>query len=575
MSDATRSEAADAFLRTRQDDAFPVLPEAAIERMRRYGAVRRFKSGETLFEIGKPTPGMFVLLSGGVKISTRDGHHRPIDITTYTQRGHFTGEVGQLAGRPGFVDGTALGDTETLLIAPDRLRALLVDEALVGETIMRALIVRRVGLIKRGAGGPTILGSETSADVVRLTNFLRRAGYPYEVLDPTTDHEAEACLVSIHAERVERELPIVLCPDGTILYNPANEDLGKCLGMIVTGGEDGIYDVVVVGSGPAGLSTAVYAASEGLSVLVIDASAFGGQAGASMRIENYFGFPTGIEGMALCARGFNQAVKFGAQTMIPMRVTRLDCERTSPGDPIRVDIADGRKLRARTVVIATGASYKRLALDNLHDFEGRGVSFWASPIEAKLCLGREVVLVGGGNSAGQAAVFLAAHAAKVWMMVRAGGLEATMSKYLIDRIRSTPNIELLTRTEITKLEGGPEGLEHVTWLDRNTGESERCPVRNLFLFVGADPATGWLRSCPVELDAKGFVCTQPGSLQTNVEGVFAVGDVRAGSTKRVGASIGEGANAVAQIHAYLARIGAVVAPATSATPAAPIARAAS
>ena len=575
MSDifATQSEAADAFLRTRHDDAFPLLSEAAIERLRRYGAISRFKSGEKLFEIGKASPGMFVLLSGGMKISTRDGHHRPVDIITHTERGQFSGEVGQLAGRPAFVDGMALGDVETLFIPADRLRALLVDEAKIGETIMRAFIVRRVGLITRGGGGPTILGSDVSPDVVRLTNFLRRAGYPYEVLDPSTDREAEACMISLHAERVERQLPIVVCPDGTILYNPTNDELGKCLGMIVVGGEDSVFDVIVVGSGPAGLSTAVYAASEGLSVLVIDAAAFGGQAGASMRIENYFGFPTGIEGMKLCARGFNQALKFGAQAMIPMRVTKLDCERTVRGEPIRVDIADGRTLRARTVVIATGAAYKRPDLENLHEFEGRGVSFWASPIEGKLCRGREVVLVGGGNSAGQAAVFLSEHAEKVWMMVRADGLAATMSKYLIDRIRSTPNIELLTRTEVTKLEGGPNGLEYVSWRNRDTGESDRCEVRNLFLFVGADPATGWLRSCPVELDAKGFVKTTPGALDTSVEGVFAVGDVRSGSTKRVGASIGEGANVVAQIHAYLATL--PVAAVTSATPAAPIAQAAS
>ena len=550
----TPNEKANQTLDRRREDAFPVLSEIEIERLRRYGAPQRYKPGAVLFEIGKPGPGMFVLLQGGVEIVTRDGHHEEVPIVTHTQRGHFLGELGQLAGRPAFVEGRAMGEVETLLVPPDRLRALLVDEAQIGEKIMRAFIVRRVALIERGAGGPTIIGAADSPDVIRLTNFLRRAGYPYEVLDPSSDAVAEQCLVSLHAQRVERETPIVACPDGSILYNPGEDLLGKCLGMIGIIGDDSVFDVLIVGSGPAGLSTAVYAASEGLSVLVIDANAFGGQAGASMRIENYFGFPTGIEGMKLCARGFNQAVKFGAQTMIPMRVTKLDCERTTPGEPIRADIADGRRLLARTVVIATGASYKRLALDNLHEFEGRGVSFWASPIEAKLCSGREVVLVGGGNSAGQAAVFLAAHAEKVWMMVRSEGLAATMSRYLIDRIRATPNIELLARTEITKLEGGPAGLEQVTWRNRDSGEGMTCPVRNLFLFVGADPATGWLRSCPVELDAKGFVKTAPGALHTNVEGVFAVGDVRAGSTKRVGASIGEGANVVAQIHAYLARV---------------------
>jgi thioredoxin reductase (NADPH) len=419
-----------------------------------------------------------------------------------------------------------------------------------GEKIMRALIVRRVALIERGAGGPVIIGSGHSPDVIRLTNFLRRSGFPYEVLDPSTDKEAEVCVLSLEAEK---GLPIVACPDGSILHNPSEEELGKCLGMLEVGGGDGIYDVIIVGSGPAGLSTAVYAASEGLTVLVIDANAFGGQAGASMRIENYFGFPTGIEGMKLCARGFNQAMKFGAQAMIPMRVTKLDCERASPSDPMSVHIADGRRLQARTVVIATGASYKHPDIGNLRDFEGRGVAYWASPIEAKLCADQEVVLVGGGNSAGQAAVFLAGHASKVWMMVRSEGLAASMSRYLIDRIEGTPNIELLTRTEVVKLEG-KDNLEFVTWRNRDTREEMRCEVKNLFLFVGADPATAWLRSCPVELDAKGFVKTAPGGLGTSVEGVFAVGDVRAGSTKRVGASIGEGANAVAQIHAYLATV---------------------
>jgi thioredoxin reductase (NADPH) len=272
-----------------------------------------------------------------------------------------------------------------------------------------------------------------------------------------------------------------------------------------------------------------------------------------MRIENYFGFPTGIEGLKLCARGFNQAMKFGAEAMIPIRVTKLDCERASPGDPMRIQIADGRKLRARAVVIATGASYKHPDIGNLRNFEGRGVAYWASPIEAKLCANQEVVLVGGGNSAGQAAVFLSGHASKVWMMVRSGGLAASMSRYLINRIESTPNIKLLTRTEVVKLEGG-DSLEFVTWRNRDTGAEERCEVRNLFLFVGADPATGWLHDCPVELDDKGFVKTQPGNLQTSVEGVFAAGDVRSGSVKRCGAAIGEGANVVAQIHAYLARV---------------------
>jgi thioredoxin reductase (NADPH) len=328
--------------------------------------------------------------------------------------------------------------------------------------------------------------------------------------------------------------------------------------MTDIGDADTVYDVIIAGAGPAGLATAVYAASEGLSVLVIDARAFGGQAGASARIENYLGFPTGISGMALSGRAFNQAQKFGAQMLIPSEIRHLECERSGKDDPLRLALSDGRTMRSRTIVIATGARYRRPAIANLKAFEGRGVSYWASPIEAKMCAGEEVALVGGGNSAGQAAVFLSGHARKVWILVRGSGLADSMSKYLIDRIAATETIELLPRTEISALEGSREaGLTSVRWRNRDTGREESRPIRHVFLFVGADPATEWLADCGVTLDEKRFVKTGSSDarlapLETNVPGVFAVGDVRSGSVKRVGGAIGEGAAVVAQIHAYLA-----------------------
>jgi thioredoxin reductase (NADPH) len=331
--------------------------------------------------------------------------------------------------------------------------------------------------------------------------------------------------------------------------------------MVGTSGQQSLYDVAIVGSGPAGLSTAVYAASEGLSVVVLDLRAFGGQAGASARIENYFGFPTGISGQALAGRAFTQAQKFGAEMMIPVEVKTLDCKRADGAFGIELD--GGARLRARSVVVATGARYRRPVIENLSAFEGRGVWYWASPIEAKIAAGQEVIIVGGGNSAGQAAVFLSGHAAKVRVMVRGEGLAASMSRYLIDRIAAAPNIEVMMQTEIAALDGTSDaGLERVRWRDRRTGVETDGAIRNVFLFVGADPATGWLEGCGVNLDRSGFVMTGPQldnvrnravpALESSVPGVFAVGDVRSGSVKRVGGAIGEGAQVVASLHAYLA-----------------------
>jgi thioredoxin reductase (NADPH) len=352
----------------------------------------------------------------------------------------------------------------------------------------------------------------------------------------------------------------VITLDGTVMKNPTEVQLARALGMIKAPTTDLLFDVAVVGSGPAGLATAVYAGSEGLSIVCLDTRAFGGQAGASARIENYFGFPTGISGQALTARAFVQAQKFGTEMVIPGDVKSLDCSRRDGTFAITVN--DGVRLYARAIVIATGARYRRPKIERLEEFEGRGVWYWASPIEAKLCAGEEVILVGGGNSAGQAAVFLASHARHVRMMVRGDGLAASMSKYLIDRIADTPNIELMTNTEICALEGGEGGLERVRWCNRKRGEESESAIGNVFLFLGADPATGWLAGCGVEVDKTGFVVTGGhctggtplNPLRTSVPGVFAVGDVRSGSIKRVGAAIGEGAQVVAAIHGYLAAL---------------------
>lgn len=541
----------------RRAQMFPVLSEAEIARLRRYGSVRRYARGERPFVTGQPGPGMLVVLSGVIDVTWRDGHGHDVPLVEHGP-GNFSGEVGQLGAKPAFADGTARDEVEALLIAPAQLRAVLVGEAELGEKIMRAFILRRVGLIEAGAGGPVLIGDPASPDVIRLQDFLRRNSQPHLVFDPAVEEDARI-LVARENTRPE-DLPLVACPDGTLLRNPSEDQLAQCIGMVHAAEDETDYDVIVAGAGPAGLATAVYAASEGLSVLVVDARAPGGQAGASMRIENYLGFPTGISGMALAGRAYSQAQKFGARMMIPTHIESLQCDTGDEAVPLRLRLRGGRIVKGRVVVIATGARYRRPAIPSLEAFEGHGVSYWASPIEAKLCDGQEIALVGGGNSAGQAAVYLAGFAARVWMLVRAKGLAASMSKYLIDRLAGMPNVELLPRTEIVALDGTRDaGLMAVRWRDRDSGEERSRPIRHVFLFAGADPATEWLRDCDVALDQKGFVKTGgscdriEASLGTSLPGVFAVGDVRSGSTKRVGAAIGEGAAVVAQVHAYLAK----------------------
>ncbi|MBB5047983.1 thioredoxin reductase (NADPH) [Rhodopseudomonas rhenobacensis] len=556
-NDSLRETASRSAMHPRHEQTFPELTPAEIDRMRRFGEVRRYHDGDTLFETGKTGPGMFVILAGHVAITQRDGlgHVSPV---VEQGPGQFLGELGQLSNRFALVDGHAEGEVECLLIPPERLRALLVAEADLGERIMRALILRRVSLIQGGVGGPVLIGAANSGDVVRLQGFLTRNGYPHHLLDPAQDKDA-AELVARSAPQ-PADLPLVVTPDGSILRNPSEVEIARAMGMLAAVSPDKLYDVAIVGSGPAGLSTAVYAASEGLSVAVLDARAFGGQAGASARIENYLGFPTGISGLALTARAYNQAQKFGAEIMIPVSVKTLECGCEDGNFSLTLD--DGAPLRAKAIVVASGARYRRPQMTNLEKFEGRGVWYWASPIEARLCAAQEVILVGGGNSAGQAAVFLSAHASKVHMVIRGGGLGASMSRYLIERIESTPNIELLFNTEVVSIEGAPDAsLERAQLRSRLSGETSWMPIRNVFLFVGADPATGWLDGCGVALDRAGFVVTGATSaqhqrpvtlLETTVPGVFAVGDVRSGSVKRVGGAIGEGAQVVAALHGYLA-----------------------
>jgi thioredoxin reductase (NADPH) len=548
-------------LLSRRHQMFPLLTEAEIARMRRFGTLQHFRRGDRLFTSGQPSHGMFVVLKGTVAITQRDGLGHVVPIV-HQGPGQFLAEVGTLSGRPALVDGHADEDVEALLVRPGQLRALIIAEADLGERMVRALILRRVALIEAGASGPVLIGNPQSADVLRLRSFLRRNGQPHNVVDASQDVDAAALMEQYGAAPGE---PLVVCPDGAVLLNPDTDMLARCIGMVDTDEHPELFDVAVVGAGPAGLATAVYAASEGLHVVVLDCRAYGGQAGASARIENYLGFPTGISGQALAGRAFVQAQKFGAEMLIPAQVAAMDCSLAESAGELSIRLADGRRLKSRTVVIASGARYRRPAVPRLAEFEGRGVWYWASALEAKMCTGAEVALIGGGNSAGQAAVFLSQHAAKVHMLVRGPSLAASMSRYLIDRIDATPAIELLPYTELTQLHGDAEGgLEAVSWRDRRGGAESVHALRNVFLFVGAEPETAWLEGCGVNVDAHGFVLTGsaavadedsrrvPAALESSVPGVFAVGDVRSGSVKRVGGAIGEGAAAVAQIHQHLA-----------------------
>jgi thioredoxin reductase (NADPH) len=540
-------------LATRGHQIFPTLSSDDLQRVRRFGLPRRWEDGACVFRACVDSPGMVVVLQGHLVCSRTDALGKRVEVVDYGP-GQFSGEVAQLSGRPPLVDGTAVGELDALVLDAPAIRALLMAEAELGERLMRAFILRRVMLIGDHPGGPILIGPPAHAGLFELENFLSRNAYPYTRRDPAQDPEA-AQLVREHLHS-EADWPLVALPDGFVLRNPTLVELGRCLGTLPRIDRDKVYDVLVVGSGPSGLATAVYAASEGLSTMVLDARAYGGQAGASARIENFLGFPTGISGRALAGRSYVQALKFGVEVAIPAQARRLLCHER----PLKVELDDGTCLRANTVVLAAGARYHRPELPDLGRYEGRGVYYWASPVEAGLCRGQPVLLVGGGNSAGQAAVFLSAHASAVHLVVRRAGLEETMSSYLIERIAAAPNIRLHTRLDLAALEGGEDGLSKVHCRGIDDGKAVAFETRHMFLFVGADPNSDWLRECDIALDDKGFVLTGPDAgreqhgrgLETSVDGVFAVGDLRSGSTKRVAAAAGEGAVVVAQIHGYLA-----------------------
>jgi len=551
----------------RRDQMFPVLDGAQMETAMRFasGPARTFRPGEVVFEAGARHVPTWLVLEGGIEVVLRDGLGREKPIVV-ERAGQFSGDVSQLSDRGVLATGRAgpEGCTAMPVDAP-HLRALIVGAAELGEIVVRALILRRVGLLEEEGAGAVLVGRPGTPDFVRLQEFLARNGYPNTVVD-ASERAAEGRVLVERLGVLADDLPLIICPSGTVLKRPTNAEAGASLGITPELDPEKVYDVAIVGAGPAGLAAAVYAASEGLSVLVLDQHAIGGQAGASSRIENYLGFPTGISGWALAGRAFIQAQKFGAELGIPLEVAHVACDEADrqQGCPLRLTLTSGAAVRARTMVIASGARYRRPDIPDLATFEGAGVSYWASPVEAKLCEGEEVGLVGGGNSAGQAAVFLSPRVQRLHIFIRGEGLQASMSQYLIERIAGLPNVKLHAHTEVARLEGDrTRGVTAVVFRDNATGATRTCHMRHLFLFIGAEPNAGWLNGC-VELDRHGFVVTggalgapaagtRPAlSFETSRRGIFAIGDVRAGSTKRVAAAVGEGAAVVAEIHAYLA-----------------------
>jgi thioredoxin reductase (NADPH) len=547
-------------LSDRSAQRFPRLRQEQLEVVRRFANAepRRFSPRESIFQVGERGVPAWFLLEGSAEVFGRDGLDQEISLQQI-ESGHFTGELHQLTERPTLAG--ALAGAEGCVALPvtaDRLRALIVGSAELGELIMRALILRRVGLLERGVG-PVLLGRAGSADLLRLQAFLTRNAYPHLVLDCASERGRQ--LINDMA-LPSADLPILVCACGRMLKRPSNEEAGVWLGITPTLKKDEVYDVAVIGAGPAGLATAVYAASEGLSVLVLDAEVLGGQAGASARIENYLGFPTGISGPALTGRALNQAQKFGAQVAIPLVATRIGCEGGGDGETVEITLSEQGSVNARTVVVASGARYKRAVVANMKPFEGDSVHYWASPVEGKLCAGEQVALVGAGNSAGQAVVFLAPQVKRLTMIVRGEGLEASMSRYLIDRISMLENVEVLVNSELAELHGEPMGYLHgATVRNRKTRGISQLAIRHVFMFIGAEPNTAWLNGC-LALDDKGYILTGPQSengaiakahlpLQTSLPRVFAIGDVRSGSTKRVASAVGEGAAVVAQIHSVL------------------------
>jgi thioredoxin reductase (NADPH) len=549
------------LVETRRDQVFPVLTKDQIQQARRFASAppKRFSQSEPLFHAGERNTPAFIVLDGDVEVYRRDGLGRESLITAHG-KGAITGEISQLAGRATLAEGRAGAQgCEVLAFDAAHLRALIIGSAELGEIIMRAFILRRTALIADGGAGSILVGHGSEANLLRLHGFLAGNGYPYTIIDVDRDEDGRATVERLGL--VESDLPVLICPNGTLFKRPSEAEAAQCLGITPELDPNVTYDVAVVGAGPAGLATAVYAASEGLSVLVLEGRGFGGQAGASARIENYLGFPTGISGHALTARAFTQAQKFGAEIAIPIEVLNLTCEGDGATRRFNLDLSNGQRMTARSVVIASGVRYRRPAVENLSRYEGSGVSYWASPIEAKLCAGSDVALVGAGNSAGQAVAYLSPWVKHLHLIVRAEGLEASMSRYLIDRIDALPNVTKHFCTEVQQIIDGPgETIGSVVVRHKNGNTTEEIFVGHLFLFIGADPNTDWLKSCNIEVDDKGFIVTGGGAtadpaarapLETSVAGVFAIGDVRASSTKRVASAVGEGAQVVAAIHALL------------------------
>jgi thioredoxin reductase (NADPH) len=544
----------------RAEHMFPALSTAQIARVAQHGRTRATTPGEILFDVGQTVVPFFVVTRGQVEIVRPSATAQTL-ITVHGP-GEFTGEVNMLSGRRTLVRARALADTAVVELSRDDLLSLVQTDAELSEIVMRAFILRRVELIAQGLGDVVVVGSSHCAGTLRVREFLSRNGHPYSSLDLDRDDGIQALLDRFNVQ--PPDVPVLICRGDIVLRNPTNRQIADCLGFNEAVDASKVRDVVIVGAGPSGLAAAVYAASEGLDTLVVETNSPGGQAGASSKIENYLGFPTGISGQELAGRAFTQAQKFGAQIVIAKGARELTCARR----PYAVEIDDDVTVPARTVIIATGAAYRRLELDNLAQFEGAGIYFGATAIEAQVCRGSDVVVVGGGNSAGQAAVFLAQTARRVYMLVRGTGLADTMSRYLIRRIEDNPLITLLTETEIVALEGDTE-LERVQWRHRPTSRVETRDLRHVFVMTGATPTTAWLRGC-LALDARGFIKTgsdltpedlhtaawplarPPHLLETSLPGVFAVGDVRGGNIKRVASAVGEGAIAVAFVHRVLA-----------------------
>jgi thioredoxin reductase (NADPH) len=543
----------------RAQEMFPTLTPAQIARLATHGRVRRVAPGEVLLEAGEKIAQFFVVTAGRIEVVRRTATGE--ELVAIEGPGQFSGEVSMLSGRRGFVTFRAMEAAEVIEIHREELLTLVQTDSELSDILMRAFLLRRASLIARGIGDVVLVGSAHSSGTLRIKEFLTRNGHPYTYIDLDTDTGAQDLLD--HFQVGVDDVPVVICRCKFVLRHPANREIAECLGFNEAIDQTHVRDVVIVGAGPSGLAAAVYAASEGLDVLVLETNAPGGQAGSSSKIENYLGFPTGISGQELAARASTQAQKFGAQVIVAKDAKHLACDRK----PYAVEIDDGSRVTARVVVIATGAEYRKLPVDNLSQFENSGVYYGATFIEAQVCEGEEVIVVGGGNSAGQAAVFLAQTARRVHVLVRSGGLAESMSRYLIRRIEENPKIVLRTHTQIVALEGG-EHLERVSCRDTQTGTVEAHEIRHMFVMTGAVPNTRWLDGC-LAVDAAGFIKTGPDLspddlaaahwplprlphlLETSLPGVFAVGDVRGGNVKRVASAVGEGSIAVSFVHRVL------------------------